>query len=119
MCTVRYRTIAPGLDEGDGFIGIFAGHPGSHSGYANQLSHMYSCAGGIYRGLLDIGTMWSQVGAAKGRADVTAHGAELLGVAPKLRAAIQVCEPLCVHRLIISVCISLERDSSVRLHRVA
>ena len=33
--------IPPGLDEGDGFIGIFAGHPGSHSGYANQLEHMY------------------------------------------------------------------------------
>lgn len=32
--------IPPGLDEGDGFIAIFAGHPGSHSGYANQLNHM-------------------------------------------------------------------------------
>jgi hypothetical protein len=32
--------IPPGGDEGDGFIAIFAGHPGSHGGYANQLSHM-------------------------------------------------------------------------------
>ena len=82
--------IPPGLDEGDGFIAIFAGHPGSHGGYANQLSHMYSCAGGIYRGLLGIGTMWSRVGVDHGRTDVAAHGAQLLSVAPKLRAAMQV-----------------------------
>ena len=57
--------IPPGLDEGDGFIGIFAGHPGSHSGYANQLDHTYSNAAGIYRGLRDIGEMWAAVGAAQ------------------------------------------------------
>ena len=81
--------IPPGLDEGDGFIAIFAGHPGSHGGYANQLAHMYSCAGGIYRGLEDIGRIWLEVGKKTGRADVTAHGSELLAIAPKLRAAIQ------------------------------
>ena len=72
--------------QGDGFIGIFAGHPGSHDGYANQLSHMYSNAGGIYRGFRDIGEMWSSVGAKHSRPDVAAHGKELLAIAPKLRA---------------------------------
>ena len=81
--------IPPGLDEGDGFIAIFAGHPGSHGGYANQLSHGYSCAGGVYRGFADIGEMWAELGKAHGRPDVAAHGAELLAIAPKLRAAIQ------------------------------
>jgi len=81
--------IPPGLDEGDGFIAIFAGHPGSHGGYANQLAHVYSNAGGIYRGLEDIGRMWLEIGKKTGRADVTAHGSELLAIAPKLRAAIQ------------------------------
>ena len=33
-----------------------AGHPGSHGGYANQLSHAYSCAGGVYRGFADAAT---------------------------------------------------------------
>jgi hypothetical protein len=78
------------LDEGDGFIAIFAGHPGSHGGYANQLSHMYSNAGGIYRGLADAGEMWVKVGEALHRSDVVTHGKELLEVAPKLRAAIEV-----------------------------
>merc|ERR1711988_1075069 len=66
--------IPPGLDEGDGFIAIFAGHPGSHGGYANQLAHMYSNAGGIYRGLADIGEMWVKVGQAMHRTDVVTHG---------------------------------------------
>lgn len=81
--------IPPGLDEGDGFISIFAGHPGSHGGYANQLTHSYSCAGGIYRGFADIGEMWVTIGKAHDRPDVAAHGADLLTIAPKLRAAIQ------------------------------
>ena len=29
--------IPPGLDEGDGFIAIFAGYPGSQGGHANQV----------------------------------------------------------------------------------
>ena len=81
--------IPPGLDEGDGFIAIFAGHPGSHGGYANQLTHTYACAGAIYRGFEDIGEMWKAIGKARGRPDVAAHGAKLLAIAPKLRAAIQ------------------------------
>lgn len=81
--------IPPGLDEGDGFIGIFAGHPGSHSGYANQLDHDYSCASGIYRGFADAGEMWVAIGTKHNRPDVTAHGKILLGIAPKLRVAIQ------------------------------
>ena len=81
--------IPPGLDEGDGFIAIFAGHPGSHGGYANQLNHMYSCAGGVYRGFADAGEMWAAIGTAHGRKDIVAHATELLAVAPKLRAALQ------------------------------
>jgi len=50
---------------------------------------MYSCAGGIYRGFADIGETWSAIGKAFGRADVAAHGAQLLAIAPKLRAAIR------------------------------
>ena len=81
--------IPPGGDEGDGFIAIFAGFPGSHDGNANQLSHKYSCAGGIYRGFRDIGLMWTQLGARAKRPDIVAHGKDLLTIAPKLRAAIE------------------------------
>jgi hypothetical protein len=101
LCVYRYKQsltynqtdsrygIVPGLDEGDGFIAIFAGHPGSDGGFAHQLRHMYSSAGGIYRGLADVGEMWVKVGAANDRDDVVEHGRELLSVAPALRAAIQ------------------------------
>lgn len=81
--------IPPGGDEGDGFIAIFASFKGSHGGNANQLGHMYSCAGGIYRGFEDAGRMWVSLGTRYDRPDVTAHGKELLAIAPKLRAAIQ------------------------------
>ena len=33
--------------------------------------------------------MWTRLGKSAGRPDMAAHGAELLAVAPKLRAAIQ------------------------------
>jgi hypothetical protein len=49
----------------------------------------YSCAGGIYRGFADMGEVWAAVGKARGLADVRRHGAELLAIAPKLRAALQ------------------------------
>ena len=37
-----------------------------------------------YRAFAEIGQMWTKVGAAAGRADVVAHGAELLKAAPDM-----------------------------------
>ena len=78
--------IPPGLDEGDGFIAFYWTY-GDKPYEAMQLEHMYSCASNVWRGFLEIGRMWSAVGAAAGRSDVAAHGAELLAVALAFRCA--------------------------------
>jgi len=42
----------------------------------------------MYRGFREIGALWSRLGNSSGRTDVAHHGAQLLGTAPKLLAAL-------------------------------
>ena len=46
--------------------------------------HFYSSAAEMYRAFAEAGAVWQAVGKASGRADVSAHGARLLGLAPLL-----------------------------------
>eukprot|EP01043_Picozoa_sp_COSAG02_P082468 COSAG02_NODE_20685_length_819_cov_1.483333_1_plen_255_part_01 len=46
--------------------------------------HWYASAAETYRAFTDLGEVWSAVGQRSGRADVAAHGAELLKIAPQL-----------------------------------
>ena len=43
----------------------------------------------VWRGFVDAGELWTELGKATGRKDVAAHGAELLAAAPQLLAALQ------------------------------
>ena len=73
----RYGLIA-GLDEGDTFS-----HVRFHQGpYPTQ--HWYSHIAEAYRAFTEIGQVWAEVGKAAGRADVVAHAAELLSLAPEM-----------------------------------
>ena len=77
------RGIVEGGDEGDGF-------PAYYEGYGDMtLQHMYSCAANVYRGFADIGATWKALGAAADRADIVAHGEELLAAVPDMLRAIQ------------------------------
>jgi hypothetical protein len=77
------RGIVPGGDEGDGFVGIYETYGDT------PLPHKYSCTANVWRGFDDVGRMWRRIGAAAGRADVSAHADELLQAAPALLAALQ------------------------------
>jgi len=46
--------------------------------------HYYASAAEAYRGFAEIGAVWQDIGDSSGRADVAAHGAELLKLAPLL-----------------------------------
>jgi len=46
--------------------------------------HFYSSAAELYRACVEMGAVWREIGKAAGRADVVAHGSELLKVAPLL-----------------------------------
>ena len=46
--------------------------------------HFYSSNAEAYRAFAEAGAVWQAVGKASGRADVSAHGARLLGLAPLL-----------------------------------
>jgi len=46
--------------------------------------HWYASAAETYRAFAELGEVWSTVGKSSGRADVAAHGAELLTLAPQL-----------------------------------
>ena len=73
----RYGLIA-GLDEGDSFS-----HVRFHQGpYPPQ--YWYSHIAEAYRAFIEIGQVWAEVGKAAGRADVVAHAAELLLLAPEM-----------------------------------
>ena len=52
-----------------------------------NFDHFYSSAGNIARGFEEIGAMWSEVGQARGRNDVAAHGVTLVEAGAKIRAA--------------------------------
>ena len=47
-------------------------------------SHWYASAAETYRAFTELGRVWATIGAASGRSDVAAHGAELLKLAPQL-----------------------------------
>ena len=49
-----------------------------------QPMHWYAAAAELYRACTEIGTVWSAIGKSKQRADVAAHGAELLALAPQV-----------------------------------
>jgi hypothetical protein len=49
-----------------------------------QPLHWYASAAEMYRAFTDLGEVWQDVGRRAGRADVSAHGAKLLAIAPKL-----------------------------------
>ena len=66
----------PGLDEGDHFVRVYY--------HGHQQSHWYSAAAESYRAFTELGRVWATVGKATGRSDVSAHGAELLKLAPIL-----------------------------------
>ena len=46
--------------------------------------HWYASAAETYRAFTDIGEVWTAIGKSSGRADVAAHGAQLLKLAPQL-----------------------------------
>jgi hypothetical protein len=73
----RYGLIA-GLDEGDSFS-----HVRFHQG-PFPPQYWYSHIAEAYRAFTEIGQVWAEVGEAAGRADVLAHAAELLSLAPKM-----------------------------------
>lgn len=73
----RYGLIA-GLDEGDSFVHVYF-HQGPY-----QTQHWYSHIAEAYRAFVEIGQVWAKVGKAAGRADVAAHGADLVSLAPDL-----------------------------------
>lgn len=75
--------IVAGGDEGDTFVGYY-----ETFGEA-PLPHMYSCTSNVWRGFDDLGRVWLDVGRTAGRADVTAHGEELLQAAPRLLASLR------------------------------
>ena len=54
-----------------------------------RLGHKYSTHANAYRGIEDIGRMWSVVGKSHGRSDVEQHAAELLAAAPRMRQLLQ------------------------------
>ena len=56
---------------------------------ATMFEYKYSCTSNVYRGFDDIGALWSELGAATARPDVTAHAAELLDAALQMLAALQ------------------------------
>ena len=68
----RYGMIH-GLDEGDNFV-----HTRYHD--ANQ-TYWYAHAGETYRAFTDLGEVWVQIGRSNGRADVAAHGVDILKIA--------------------------------------
>ena len=53
----------------------------------------------MHRGFLEAGRVWERIGAATGRADVAAHGAELLEAAPVLYTALHASLNRTVHTL--------------------
>ena len=53
--------------------------------HAASPQHWYASAAELYRACAELGATWSAIGARAGRADVAAHGAELLALAPQLR----------------------------------
>ena len=86
----RFGLIA-GLDEGDTFTHVYPGrHPGGDNAAHQATIHWYSHAAETYRAFTDLGEVWAAVGGRSGRADVVAHGAELLKIAPKLYNDIHV-----------------------------
>ena len=52
----------------------------------SQPLHWYASAAEMYRAFTDMGEVWAAVGKRADRADVAAHGAKLLALAPKLHA---------------------------------
>jgi hypothetical protein len=75
--------IPSGDDEADTYIGYMYSDA-SHT----SLPHFYSAAAEMYRGFTEIGALWTRIGRAAARPDVAAHGAQLLGAAPKLFSAL-------------------------------
>ena len=68
--------IPPGLDEGDNYKTQIL--------HATPAIHFYSAAAEAYRAFGELGEVWVAIGTSTGRADVVAHGQELLGLAPLL-----------------------------------
>ena len=83
------RGIVAGGDEGDSFPGYYE--------TPFLVEHKYSCTSNVWRGFVDAGELWTELGKATGRKDVAAHGAELLAAAPQLLAALQASLKLTIH----------------------
>ena len=66
--------IAPGDDEADNYNRIYY--------HKDVVLHFYATPAEMYRAFAEIGKVWQEVGKIAGRADVVAHGAELLKDAP-------------------------------------
>ena len=78
----RHGIIAGG-DEGDTFVGYY-------ETYGTQpLPHKYSTHANVYRGFMDVGSMWNALALNTGRKDLAAHAAELLDAAPRMREHLQ------------------------------
>jgi hypothetical protein len=77
----RHGIIA-GQDEGDTFRFFLETHGSQH------LAHYYSNQGNVYRGFLEAGQMWKEVGEATKRPDMIAHAKELMDAAPGMLSSL-------------------------------
>ena len=73
--------IPPGADDARHFVSPL----GELTSLEEQPRHWYATAAEMYRAAVELGRVWSDVGQASQQADVAAHGAELLDLAPQLR----------------------------------
>ena len=68
--------IPPGDDEADNFNRLYF--------HKFPILHFYSSAAELYRACVELGSVWSTIGAASGHQEVAVHGASLSSVAPLL-----------------------------------
>ena len=76
-----------GDDEADNFANVMTHVPDQPRG-GRPVLHYMSSAAECYRAFLEMGRAWQRIGQAAQRPDVSAHAAELLDAAPKVRAAL-------------------------------
>ena len=71
----RYGLL-PGDDEADNYNRLYF--------HQDTSLHFYSSIAEFYRACVEMGSAWQAIGIAENRADVAAHGSELLTLAPLL-----------------------------------